>query len=104
MGVTGFDLGGPLVPAKKPPEAPIIHLGGPLEVTFYERRPELRRNRATEFMLAVGTPGLGAGTFAAVCYDRVIPDSARPKCEITYPPAQPGGKPVKKLYELKERC
>jgi hypothetical protein len=55
-------------------------------------------------MLVVGTPGLGAGTFAAVGYDEVIPASTRPKCEIAFPPAKAGGEPVKKLYELKERC
>jgi hypothetical protein len=104
VGATGFDLDGPLVPARKPSEAPIIHLGGPLEVTFYQRRPELRRNRATEFMLVVGTRGLGAGTFAAIGCDEAIPTSVRPKCEITFPPAGAGGKAVKKLYELKERC
>jgi hypothetical protein len=100
----GFDLAGPLVLARKPSEAPILHLGGPLEITFTERRPALRRNRAMDFMLAVGTPGLGAGTFAGIGYDGVIPDSVRPQCEITYPHARAGGKPVKKLYELKERC
>jgi hypothetical protein len=100
----GFDLNGPLVPAKKPGEAPIIHLCGPLEINFTERRPVLRRNRVSEFMLAVGTRGLGAGTFAAIGYNEVIPDSVRPKCEITFPPARAGGQPVKKQFELKERC
>ncbi len=100
----GFDLVGPLVLAKKPAEAPVLHLAGPLEINFADRRPVLRRNRPTEFMLAVGTPGLGAGTFAAVGYDEVIPNSVRPKCEITFPPARSGGKPVKKQFELKERC
>jgi hypothetical protein len=100
----GFDLAGPLVLARKPAEAPIVHLGGPLEITFAERRPVLRRNRSTDFRLTVGTPGLGAGTFAALGYDDVIPDSAHPKCEITYPGAKPGAAPVKKHYELKEHC
>ncbi len=104
MLAAGFDLGGLLVPAKKPADAPIIHMGGPLEVNFGNRRPVLRRNRSTDFTLVAGTPGLGAGTFAAIGYDDVIPASVHPKCEITYPPAEAGGKPVKKRFELKERC
>jgi hypothetical protein len=99
-----FDLNGPLQMARKAADAPIIHCGGPLEVTFYSQRPILRRNRTTDCILAVGTPGLGAGTFAMIGYDETIPESAHPKMEITFPPAQAGKPPVKKLYELKERC
>jgi hypothetical protein len=104
MAAGGFDLNGPLVPAKKAEEAPIIHFGGPLVVTFGDNRPELRRRRATEVILVVGTPGLGAGTFAAIGYDETIPASIHPKCEVLFPPPKAGADPVKKLYELKERC
>jgi hypothetical protein len=104
MAAGGFDLNGPLVPARKASEAPIIHFGGPLQVNFNDQRPTLRRNRSVDFMLVVGTPGLGAGTFAAIGYDETIPSSVYPQCEITYSPAREGATPVKKLYELKERC
>jgi hypothetical protein len=100
----GFDLNGPLVLARKPVEAPIIHLGGPLVLTFADHRPTLRRNRTSEFYLVVGTPGLGAGTFAAIDYDETIPTGIHPKCEVAFPPARAGAPPVKKLYELKQRC
>ncbi len=100
----GFDVNGPLIPAKKAAEAPIVHMGGPLAVTFNDRRPALRRNRETEFTLVAGTPGLGAGTFAAIGYDETIPASAHPKCEILFPAPKSGADPVKKLIELKERC
>jgi hypothetical protein len=100
----GFDLNGPLVLAARAADAPILHLDGPLQITFNDTRPALRRNRSTEFNLVVGTPGLGAGTFVAVAYDDTIPDASNPQCRISFPPAKAGAAPVKKLFELKERC
>jgi hypothetical protein len=99
-----IDISGPLVLAKKAADAPIIHLGGPLAVSFLRETPSLRRGRSTLWTLTVGTPGLGAGTFATIGYEGAIPDSAYPTAEVTYSPAKPGSPPVKKLYELKERC
>jgi hypothetical protein len=104
MATGGFDLNGPLVPATKAGDAPIIHFGGPLQITFGDRRPILRRNRSTELMLVVGTPGLGSGTFCAIGYDNTIPDAAHPRCEMVFPPAKTGESPVRQLYELKQRC
>jgi len=52
----------------------------------------------------VGTRGLGAGTFAAVGYHNTIPADTHPVAELTFAPAKAGGKPVKKLFELNERC
>ena len=104
IGAGAIALDGPLVMATKAADAPIIHLGGPLAVTFYSSVPTLRRERPTECTLVVGTPGLGAGTFAMIGYDEVIPESVNPTAEITYPPVNPGSPPVKKLYELKKRC
>ena len=101
-GAVGLD--GPLLMAAKPSEAPVIHFGGPLAVTFYFDTPALRRGRTTECILVVGTPGLGAGTFASIGYDGVIPESVYPTAEITFPPVKAGAPPVKKLYELKKRC
>ncbi len=98
-----FDLNGPLIPAKTAAEAPIVHMAGPLAVTFNDR-PVLRRNREMDFALIVGTPGLGAGTFAALHYEDTIPASAHPKCEIVFPASRAGAQPVKKSFEFKERC
>src|SRR5262249_14218149 len=99
-----IDLGGPLCPSASPKEAPVVHLGGPLEVSLHVSRPTLRRNPTNELMLAVGTRGLGAGTFAAVGYQNTIPADDHPVGEMTLPPGKPGGEPVKKRFELKERC
>ena len=98
------DVNGPLVLAKKPADAPVIHFGGPLAVSFLHETPSLRRNRSTECTLTVGTPGLGTGTFSSIAYEGVIPESLNPTMEVTYSSAKPGSPPVKTLYELKERC
>jgi hypothetical protein len=100
----GLDLDGPLLLAAKPAEAPVVHVGGPLEVTFFDRRPALRRGRPSELVFAVGSRGLGPGTFAAILYEETIPKDVHPVAEITFPPARAGGEPVKKRFEFKERC
>jgi hypothetical protein len=99
-----FDLAGLLQFAAKPADAPVIHLGGPLEITFFAELPTLRVGRDSELMLVVGTPGVGPGTFAMLHYEDTIPESARPVAEITYQPAKPGEKPLKELFEIKDRC
>ena len=104
MVVGPVDVNGPLVLAKKPADAPVIHFGGTLAVSFLHETPSLRRNRSTECILTVGTPGLGTGTFSSIAYEGVIPESVNPTMEVTYSPAKPGVSPVKTLYELKERC
>jgi hypothetical protein len=98
------DVNGVLMFAPRPADAPVIHVGGPLAVTLYGERPELRLGRACDLMLAVGTPGHGPGTLAMLCYDETIPAAARPKIEAEFPPSQPGGPPVREQFELKERC
>jgi len=85
-------------------EAPVIHVDGPLQVNFYGNRPSLQIGREADFILAVGTPGLGKGTFAMLCYDQTIPANACPTVEIEYAAAKSGDPPVKEHYELKERC
>lgn len=97
------DVNGFLKFGDKPAEAPVIHFGGPLQVKVDERQ-RLTVGRETELFLKVGTPGLGAGTFARLGYQGVIPRDTYPKVEITYPPKAKGEAPVKELYELKHRC
>jgi hypothetical protein len=99
-----LDRQGPLQFADRPETAPVIHLGGPLEVNFYSGIPTMRVGRSSEFILVVGTPGIGPGTFAMLAYDDCIPETAYPKAEITFPPSQPGKDPVKELFELTKRC
>jgi hypothetical protein len=102
--VSFADANGWLKFADKPEHAPIIHFGGPWQVTLYGRHDRLTVGRTSEVVLGVGTPGLGTGTTAYVGYEGIIPEKVFPTLEITYPPAREGGQPVKELYELKERC
>lgn len=104
MAAGWLDLNGPLQFAEKPADAPVIHFGGPLEISFFGDLPKLRVGRSSEFVLVVGTPGVGAGTFAMLSYEDCIPKDAYPKAEITFAPKKAGDKPPKELFELKERC
>lgn len=86
-----------------PLNAPIIHFRGPWHVTLYEwQTPTI--GRESELFVAVGTPGLGPGTTAYFGYEGVIPTSAYPKVEVTYPPRRSGEASIKEHYELKYRC
>lgn len=78
-----FDLTGVLQFAATPAAAPVVHLGGPLQVTFYGEPPTLRAGRDSEFTLVVGTPGIGPGTFASIGYEGAIPEAAKPVAELS---------------------
>ena len=101
----GFlDLNGILQFAAKPADAPVVHFGGPMEVSFYAELPTMRIGRESEVVLVVGTPGVGPGTFAMLSYLDTIPETTKPVAEITYLPAKPGDAPLKEKFEIKERC
>jgi hypothetical protein len=99
-----LDVGGMLAFGASAKEAPVVHPDGPLQVNFYGGTPSLQIGRETDLVLAVGSPGLGKGTFAMVSYDQTIPDHTNPTVEIAYSGAKSGDPPVKEHYELKERC
>jgi len=104
MLVGPLDTNGMLTFGGSAKDAPVIHVDGPLQVNFYGSRPSLQIGREADFVLAVGSPGLGKGTFAMLSYDQTIPANACPTVEIDYPAAKAGDSPVKEHYELKERC
>jgi hypothetical protein len=97
------DLGGVLQFADRPADAPVIHFGGPWQVTLFDPL-RLRAGRETDAVLGVGAPGVGPGTTAWVDYQGVIPAGAYPRLEVTYPPKKPGEPPARERYELKRRC
>ena len=98
------DLKGPFVFSDTPATAPIVHFGGPLQVTFYSELPSLRVGRGSELVLVVGTPGIGPGTFAMVAYTDTIPQSVKPVAVVTFQPANPGDPPPTEHFEIKGRC
>jgi hypothetical protein len=92
-----------LVLAPTPQDAPVVHPDGPLEITFYSDRPTLHLGRETDAVLVVGSPGLGKGALTMLTYDRTMPRAAHPTVDISYP-AKGSDTPVRKQFELKERC
>jgi len=99
----GGDSSGYLKFADKPDEAPIIHFGGPLQMTVVDDKQKLRIGRNDELRLGIGTPGLGIGSFAFIGEGEVIPERIYPHVKITFP-SKNGQPPIKEHYELKERC
>jgi hypothetical protein len=98
-----WDSAGLLRFADWPQDAPVLHFGGPWQLTLYGRNT-LRLGREVDLVLGFGTPGVGKGTFAYVGYEDAIPAKLHPTAEITFPPAKAGGPPVTVRYTLKERC
>jgi hypothetical protein len=99
-----FDTSGVFQLASKPAEAPVVHLDGPLQITFYGSKPTWTGGRSQDTILCLGTPGSGPGTFAMVKYEGTVPPGKHPKIAVTYRPKDPARKVVQEQYELKERC
>ena len=93
-----------LVFARRPQDAPIIHIGGRLQMGMEIRSP-LTRKSADEFELnvAVGNPGLGSGAFASLIYTP-IPEGIHPHAVLEFPAKSPGAPPIKVEMDFKQRC
>jgi hypothetical protein len=89
--------------AGHPQDAPIIHFGGPWQVTLFGSH-QLTIDRETTVYLGVGTRGLGAGTFTWTDYENVIPTDKFPTLDVVYAPKRPDDAPLREHYELKKRC
>ena len=102
------DESSPCVWGQKPAQAPVLHIGGPLQMGFESRAEHaFERKGDTEFEVnvGVGTKGLGKGSFVHLCYSKgAIPADVYPTAELELPPKEPGGKPVKVRAVLKKRC
>jgi hypothetical protein len=98
------DLLGVLQFADTPASAPVVHFGGPLQVTFYNQLPTLRVGRGSELILVVGTPGVGPGTFAMLGYEDIIPAAAKPVVEASVPVAKAGAPPLVEKWVIQDRC
>lgn len=91
--------------ADTPDTARVVHFGSKvLAVRPSLTMPSvLEEGQKVEFRVQVGTPGVGAGSFASVTNDG-LNKKANPVAEFTFQPAKPGDKPVVVKAELKERC
>jgi hypothetical protein len=100
------DETGPLVFARCPQDAPVIHMGGPLRMGFECRRPLIKKAKDTyELSVGVGTKGIGKGSFAHLKYWRGdIPEDVHPTAVLEFPNKIAGGPPVRIETVLKERC
>lgn len=83
-------------------EAPIVQIGGPLQMGFETPRClEKKKDKEYELKTGIGTPGLGNGTFAHLKYD-VVPKGVHPEAILEFPGRS--GKPVKVRVALNQRC
>jgi hypothetical protein len=85
-----------------PQEAPIVHFGGPWSIDLHHR-PNIMAGNAFDLQAGVGTPGLGAGTFAFIV-TTPIPPAAHPRVDFEFPAKAPGDKSVRMQCELLQRC
>lgn len=81
--MANWDTGGKLAFADSPARAPVVHVGGPLALAFLAR-VELTAGEEERLDAAIGTPGLGPGTFAAVKYYE-IPEGLNPVVTLRFP-------------------
>jgi hypothetical protein len=88
----------------RPAEAPIVHIGGPLQMGFEVQSPFRKvGDKKFELNAAVGTKGLGPGTFAHLIYN-VIPDDVFPQATLEFPSADPQEPAIKVDMAIKDRC
>ncbi len=99
-----YDVNGVLQLADKPADAPVIRLGGPLQITIDNKPPTFRIGRQTDLTLAVGTPGVGPGTFAAILYSGTIPEDVKPVVEAALPRSSPTDPPLVERWIIESRC
>jgi hypothetical protein len=101
--VSGRDGHGFLRFADRPQDAPVIHFGGPWQITLSDP-PRLRVGRTANLFLELITPGLGPGTTSHFAYEGLVPPAFHPTVDITYPVQRAGETPFRERYELKHRC
>lgn len=98
----------PLIFSHRPEDAPILHVGGPLQMGFEVRLKNAfkRQSKDTfELKVGVGTRGLGKGAFTHLTYwEDAIPKDAKPTAHLEFPNKDPSGPPIRMQVVLQERC
>jgi hypothetical protein len=102
------DETGPCVWGQKPADAPVLHVGGPLQMGFEvpaASAVERKGDGEFEVKVGVGTKGLGKGSFVHLTYARdAIPKGVYPTAELEFPARERGAPPVRVRAVLKQRC
>jgi hypothetical protein len=91
----GFDDANPFRFAQRSGQAPILHLEGPLSMKLYGEPPTLIAGQEVELNIAIGTPGVGPGSFCAIQCCTVLDCKASPVAEIDFPHRDPNRGPPK---------
>ena len=95
---------GPFSFARHPQDAPVIHFNGPLTIVpRYESQVLARGGHGHKFRAAIGTPGLGIGTFA-ILDPEAVPAGIHPVAEVEFPAASADAPPIRALVVLERRC
>jgi hypothetical protein len=97
------DVNGVFQFSDKPQDAPVLHFGGPWQVTLFGRQ-QLKIGRETDMVLGVGSPGVGPGSTTWIDYENAIATDVFPALDVVYPPKRPDSPPLREHYELKQRC
>ena len=102
------DETGPCIWGRKPQDAPVLHIDGPLQMGFETRAEyalERKEDGQFELNVGVGTKGLGRGAFVHLSYaNDAIPKDVFPTAVLKFPSKTPGGPPVQVRAMLKQRC
>jgi hypothetical protein len=102
------DETGPCVWGKRPADAPILHVDGPLQMGFEvpaDAALERKGDDKFELKVGVGTKGLGRGSFVHLSYAKdAIPKDVYPTADLEFPAKDRDGPPVRVRAVLKQRC
>ena len=92
-------------PSGSPQSAPILHFDGPRTFRLVET-PRLFVGQPDELQVAIGTPGLGPGTFVSldVEAESAIPADVAPLAVLSLPPETAGGPSRRIEFSLPHRC
>jgi hypothetical protein len=96
----GFDETDPFQFAHRPQQAPIVCLEGPLSMRLYGEPPTFVAGREVELNIAIGTPGVGKGSFCAIQCCTVLDCKVSPVAEIDFPHRDPSRASLRVRYPV----
>jgi hypothetical protein len=90
--------------SRRPQDAPVIHFHGPLTIVpRYESQVLKRGGNGYKLRAAIGTPGLGKGTFA-ILDPEAVPADIHPVAEVEFPAASADAQATRARFLLARRC